>query len=216
MKNIISIILLLLTFFQVKAQKIELITHRKIMIQHNDSSVECSVLNTKKKVRVKTMTTYYWYDKDKILMNQGGFGEKLLDGKYQVLTRNRQLITEGFFKGGTKMGDWKKWNTTGQLLEVFHWSKGQRNGTYQLFNNGSVVEKGCYKNDLLHGKQLAYQKDTTIVTTYKQGKIVPPKEKKEKATPIKKEKAPKSAKETPKKKEKSSIVKEEPKKKKND
>lgn len=209
-KQLISMLIVMLTFYNGKAQKIEEITHRKIYIHHNDSSIECSALLANKGTKANISTTYYWYDKDKILMNQGGFGEKLLDGTYQVVTKNRQLITEGYFKNGAKSGVWKKWNEEGQLLDVYHWKKGQTNGVYQLFNKGVLIEQGQYKNGLLQGKQLIYQKDTTIVNKYKDGKLVLPKEKKEPV--LKEDKKKESSKKPPKEEEKEGVVKDHKKK----
>lgn len=209
-RHLISVLIVMLAFYNVNAQKVEEITHRKIYIHHNDSSIECSVLLSNKRTKANIRTSYYWYDKDKILMNQGGFGDKLLDGLYQVVTKNRQLITEGHFKIGAKSGVWKRWNEQGLLLDVYHWNKGQTNGEYQLFDKGELIEQGQYKNGLLHGKQLIYQKDTTIINKYKEGKLVLPKEKKE---PVLKEgKEKESKKKIPKEKEQEGVVKDHKKK----
>ncbi|KAB2859601.1 MAG: hypothetical protein F9K09_01395 [Flavobacteriales bacterium] len=187
------------------AQKMKELTHREISEHYTDSSIKASILLENKKVRLKNTIDYYWYYNNNIKFNQGDYKGKLLDGDYQVITKNGNLIRKGQFKTGYKVGVWKDWNTKGELLLVQQWNNGQKNGScqkyfdgklieegnynnnklngsYKKFNNDTLIEKGIYKNDLLHGKQVVYQNDTIYsITRYKKGKEVIKKEKKPKA-----------------------------------
>lgn len=209
MKNSIFLLFLLLSFFDAKTQKMETITHREINLHQTDSSIKTSVLIEEKKIKVHTLTNYYWYHNNHISTNQGGYSGKLLDGTYQVTSLKGHLITKGKFKKGKKQGLWKKWDEKGALLSIYQWKNGVKNGTYkhykdgqlialgsyknnkqhgkyQQFNQGKVIEKGYYKKGLLHGKQITYDNNTLASkTSYKEGEKVMPKTKQ-----IKEEKQP--------------------------
>ncbi len=201
MKFGITIILFVLMCYKTFSQKVEEITHREINIHYNDSSVKANILLEQKKIMLNTMTNYYWYYNNAINSNQSDYKGKLLDGEYQVTSKNGQLITKGKLKRGIKLGAWKQWNENGELLALINWENGVKNGKYKKFKNGLVVEqgvyrknkldgnyqkfnteklieKGTYKNGLLHGKQVTFQADTVLNKTYfKKGIEIFPKEK---------------------------------------
>jgi antitoxin component YwqK of YwqJK toxin-antitoxin module len=163
-------------------QKVQDITHRNINIHHQDSSINFNVLTENLQLKPSVNKIYYWYHRDAIYTNQGGYKEKLLDGKYRVNLSTGQLVTEGYFKNGLKIGVWKKWNDKGELLNLSNWEKGLKNGTHEDYGNGHLIKKYNYKNDLLHGKYITYQNDTIYnQVTYKKGELIPiiPKERKE-------------------------------------
>jgi antitoxin component YwqK of YwqJK toxin-antitoxin module len=197
MKNFTLLILLVLSIAKGWTQNIEEITHREVNVHFNDSSIKANVLLSEvKKLRVNSAKVYYWHHNNSIKSNQGDYKGRLLDGNYEVITKDGALITKGFFKQGTKNGVWKKWNQQGQLISTETWLKGMKNGVckkfqngvineklsyaknringrYQKFENGHLIEKRTYKNGALHGKQILYQSDTVLsVTTFKKGVVV--------------------------------------------
>ena len=211
MKYIIILMFLMLSLYHAWGQKMEEITHRTITIHQVDSSIKANVLLEQKKIKPSNSIHYYWYYNNAIHINQGGYEGKLLDGVYQVTSKDGKLITRGNFKKGVKVGKWKKWNTKGQLLNVSNWvngyqsglsktfedgmlvatnayAKGKLNGVSKRFKNDTLLEKNHYKKGLLHGKQIVYQNDTVAnEVNYRLGKEISPKEKKAKT---KKEKSP--------------------------
>ena len=226
-------ITLLLVIFSLQyswGQKVKPISHRLITIHKVDSSIKATVLLEHKKVKPKNLIHYHWYYNNAIHVNQGGYEGKLLDGVYQVISKEGKLIVKGNFQKGVKMGEWKRWDIQGELLTVVHWKSGYRDGVSKTFENGSLVnscvyskgklnglskhyrndtlvEKNHYKKGLLHGKQITYQNDTVASEeNYRLGKELPLKEKK-----VKREKAKKEEK-TVEKEEVPVVKKEETKK----
>lgn len=214
MKALILILIFVFQFYKIEAQKMEDITHRKMIIHHKDSMIECDVLITTD-IKPKKLIPYYWYDRENIFFNQGGFSGKLLDGKYQVFTKNKKLITAGSFKNGTKSKQWREWDAEGKLMNLYSWRKGQKNGVYQLFSEDKLVEEGKYKNGLLQGKQIIYKTDTTVVNYFRGGKMILPKTKKEKQ-PSSNDKNENKQKVVSEKKDKKPLTKENRKTKKDD
>lgn len=161
-------------------QKLEEITHRTINIHHTDSTITLNVLVEKAEIKPKSNIRYYWYHRDVIHSNQGGYKEKLLDGKYQVITKDGKLITEGYFQFGMKIGVWKKWNKKGELLAISKWDKGVQNGNQEEYENGQISKKYNYKKGLLHSKYITYQNDTiSNEVAYKKGVLIEEKPEKE-------------------------------------
>jgi antitoxin component YwqK of YwqJK toxin-antitoxin module len=193
MKNIVIILLLVLSSHAGWTQKIQEITHREINIHFNDSSIKANVLLADKKQHLKNSTDYYWYYNNSIKHNQGDYKGRLLDGEYQVTSKKGDLITKGKFSKGFRSGEWKKWNNQGELIDINNWSKGNKkgkylkyhkgkiiekgsyqknklNGYYFIYENGQLIEKKKYKKGVLHGKQIIYKADTVFSEVlYKKG-----------------------------------------------
>lgn len=196
MKVVIPFLFMILPLFGL-TQKLEEITHRTINIHHSDSTITLNVLVEKTEIKPNSNIHYYWYHRDVIHSNQGGYKEKLLDGKYQVITKQGKLITEGYFQYGMKAGVWKKWNEKGELLSISRWEKGVQNGNHEEYEDGQISKKSSYKKGLLHGKYITFQNDTiSNEVAYKKGILIEEKPEKEvvEKKSKKKEKKPKSKK----------------------
>ena len=182
MRNAIIYTICLLGFFvqQSKAQRLKEVTHREINIHSNDSSIKAMIM-IENKVRPNEKNNYYWYYNNEIKSNRGGYNGKLLDKKYLVTDYQNNLLEQGEFKKGMKSGEWKRWNKKGELITVNNWCKGNKNGAYRKYENGRLIEKGCYRNNRIHGVVRNYASDTlSTKTRYKMGEVVPVKEKKKK------------------------------------
>ncbi len=213
MKQLLNYSFVVFSFFilmnSLSAQKMEEITHREVNIHFADSSIKAYFLLEKEKIRLKPDVYYFWYENNSIKINQGDYKGRLLDGKYEVVNRDGNLITKGQISKGLKINEWKKWNASGHLLAISHWKKGRqtgsfktynngslieegfylmnhKNGTYKKFENDTLIEKGTFKNGVLQGKVTQYANDTVLgITTYKKGKVIIKKEKEDKPEKIK-------------------------------
>lgn len=202
---VFSFFMLMNSFY---AQKMEETTHREVNIHFADSSIKSYFLLGQEKIRLKSDVYYFWYENNSIKINQGDYKGRLLDGKYEIVNRDGNLITKGEIRKGLKVNEWKDWHSNGDLLSVYNWTKGyktgnfkkyktgslieegfylrnHKNGPYKKFENDTLIEKGIYKNGFLDGKIIRYANDTILsVTKYKKGKEAVGKEKKDKRDKI--------------------------------
>jgi len=154
-------------------QQMDIPMEKTVKIVKSDTIVLAKVKTTESNnIKVINDRVYYWYLKDKILSNVGGFHGKLLHGKYEVFVKDK-LIYSGQFSNGLKNALWKQWDVQGNFIETQEWEAGQLQGEKKMYYpKGNVKEQYTYKNNVQHG---VYQKwDENGVLTekgkYKMGK----------------------------------------------
>ncbi|WP_044397244.1 toxin-antitoxin system YwqK family antitoxin [Lacinutrix sp. Hel_I_90] len=126
---------------------------------------------TKEPTHTNTSRTYYWYKSNNIQQSKGGYSGDLLHGEYIQYYITNQLAEKGVFNHGLKTKTWKSWFKNGQLKTVEHYSNGKLNGKFELYgDDGNVVTRGRYKNDIKNGKWIDYIAKDTL--RYKKGKQV--------------------------------------------
>lgn len=80
----------------------------------------------------------------------------MLDGEYIEFYPNKSLKVKGGFSKGQKSGTWITWDDKVEYISSYEWRKGQRNGSFREYNNGTLVRQGHYKDDELNGEVLIY------------------------------------------------------------
>ncbi len=171
LKIYLSLSMVLMTLFSIRAQQIKYIEDlSRIMVKYKDSTIEISTFTKNIPLKLHDNVQYYWYSSNLINKNYGGYSGKLLHGEYLVFTKNKNLLTKGYFKKGTKNGKWKSWYMNGNLKISSNWKKGKLQGAYKkYYQNGNIEISSFYKNGLKNGEYIRYGSDTTIVKHYKLG-----------------------------------------------
>ena len=150
---IISFVIVCVVLFVCKGQN----TTREIIIKHPDSTVIFHVVNEKVDLKLDLNKVYYWYYGNTISKNLGAVSGYILHGKYEVLTKENKLISQGTFEYGLKDGIWQKFYAPGGLKERLTWRKGVLHGTASFYGpTGNPIKKLNYKKGDLHGKQYYY------------------------------------------------------------
>ena len=178
------IIPLLLLCETIEGQEMTIPTKRAVKIVSNDTTVIAEVRTTKQEnLKIDRDKWYYWFDKEKINWNRGGYHNKLLHGTYELFV-NGKLREAGEFNDGLKNGIWKKWSEAGNYYEILEWKKGflhgsytnfhpsgkkkenylykrnKKNGAYKIWNEKEeLIERGNYQKGLKHGTITSYEED---------------------------------------------------------
>lgn len=140
----------------------------ELQINHADSTVNFFISNQKLAPRkLREDVTYTWYDKGRILETEYGYSGKLLDGLFTVHYKNGQLKCLGRFKLGRKVGQWKFWDTEGEITEVHSYSRGGKlkRTRLKVFDVSSVSESNTIGAD--EKKNELEMKDNKPVTNGK-------------------------------------------------
>lgn len=125
------------------------------------------------KVKITSEKIYYWYSANAVHSTQGGFSGKPLNGFYKEFFITKNLKMEGAFKNGLKTGIWKSWTEEGKLIDWVTWKDGLKNGEFRLYDEKNKVKLiGKYRNDRYEGTVRSFDKDSTHVENYSNGKIV--------------------------------------------
>jgi hypothetical protein len=141
----------------------------------NDTLYEVQVRNTPQRFfeSQKPDRIYYWYNSGKILKNQGGYVQNPLHGSCTMKNTEKKLVAQGSYKSGLRSGEWKFWDSYGNLTFTQEYKKGKKHGTAVYYTLGVIVESKQFKHDMLHGKSIVYTKPPQkIVHTYKKGLCV--------------------------------------------
>lgn len=130
--------------------------------------------------------TYFWYYKDAIHYSEGGVFESPLHGEYCFYSLQNNIIHNGHYNKGLKVGIWKHWAPNGLLSEITCWKNGLLHGAQKYYDNKGAIAKIDY-----------YKKGGYIKTLFPKQKRI----KKDKKTKEKKEKKQKTIKKIETKKE---------------
>lgn len=148
--------------------------NNKVIVNFPDHTVYTEIIENGRRIHPSEDKYYYWFNSNDIKRTKGGYDGKLLHGMYRDFYLNKNLKEKGFFKKGLKKGKWIGWYPNGEYKEITTWRNGERNGKTQWFNEqGQLIRKGRYKNDLLTGKvHVFHPGDSVRVIKYKQGEPV--------------------------------------------
>lgn len=146
----------------------------KVTITYPEYTVTADVRPVKQKVIPKKDMEYYWYRANTIIVTQGGYSGKLLNGLYSSFYPNKNLREQGSFKKGVKAGEWKSWWESGSLREVMTWKNGRESGKFFRYDEGGQKkEEGNYRKGKLNGKVVTYVGVDSIKTSfYAAGNVV--------------------------------------------
>lgn len=181
--NVITILLALIAgpFGVAEAQKSKMDMKnlvRNVSVAFPDSTIKAVAFYVNPKVKIDNTAPYYWYYNNQINHNIGGYYGRLLHGVYRVFNKNNQMITEGNFSNGIKIGLWKYWFANGSLKASAMYKNGKLNGEMVYFSlAGEKLRVVEYKNDLMDGSETVFRTDTTIVNKYNNGRLVEKKKK---------------------------------------
>jgi hypothetical protein len=198
---------------------------REIVLNAADTIKKIRIFIANPKVKIEGNKFYAWYQKQIVLHTQGAWSGKLLQGKYESFYPNHNLLEQGIYEKGWKVGLWKQWYADGTLKEQVLWKKGLKHGLFEAFDSrGQLTEKGLYKNGQLQGHfstfvdgvetKVKYRKDKVIIKKHKSNRS-PLSKIKDKSTDIPKPKAGKKDSEKESKTPKEKKIKAEKKPKKN-
>ena len=151
---------------------------QKKLVRQNGYNIECFTSTKQKKADHSKM--YYWFKAGKVHNSESSIGGLLLHNAYSKYYRSNQLAEKGAFNYGLKNDLWTSWFENGLVNEQYNWKNGHKQGDYILNDeDGILVTKGYYKNNLKHGVWINYKTKDTV--SYKLGNIKP-KSKKKKET----------------------------------
>ncbi len=196
--------ILILTFLSICLSGLGQNKFREIIVSKNDTIIKCKVLNNKVKYKPAADTYYFWYRANDVHKNLGGYDGLLLTEDYCVYVNNN-LVEKGYFKNGVKIGEWRNWNTKGEVEKVYTYRNGLLHGACNYYYSSALVKTENYKRGILHGKVMSYENDTVIVSKYRKGvlmvKNIPDKKEKDKPEA----KTPEPGKERVKKEKKTKV-----------
>ncbi|HZY40276.1 MAG TPA: hypothetical protein VFE53_26665 [Mucilaginibacter sp.] len=98
--------------------------YTQIRIVDSTQEIRADVLPYKKDPKIKNDRYYFWYLNNLIHSTQGGYNGQLLNGHYVAFYPDKNLKEQGDFKTGLKDGEWKTWNSKGDLTSVTNWNDG--------------------------------------------------------------------------------------------
>jgi len=82
------------------------------------------------------------YSDDGLGNTQGTYKENVLHGSWKTQT-STQILEEGTYDMGHKIGEWKEYYTNGQLKSLFTFDAGEELGPYERYDTtGVVLDKG--------------------------------------------------------------------------
>lgn len=164
MKNSFLILIILLFIFPLNKEEIQ----RKIFRQ-DGYDIECYVyIKDDKKLDAKRL--YYWYRSQKIHQSLGQSGGNLLHDGYKKYTRDNQLVEQGIFDYGIRVGIWREWYPSGVLKRISNYRHGYRHGQEIVFSiEGNKMMEGKYSKNRKVGRWINYASEDTLY--YKQDSI---------------------------------------------
>lgn len=175
MKSLFIILFLLYSLAPSHAQKFSdaIPETREIVLNAADTIKKIRIFIANPKVKIEGNKFYAWYQKQIVLHTQGAWSGKLLQGKYESFYPNHNLLEQGLYEKGWKVGTWKTWYSDGTLKEQVVWKKGLKHGPFEAFDrNGQLIEKGSYRNGQLHGSFSTFANDEESKVKYRKDKII--------------------------------------------
>ncbi len=116
----------------------------------------------------------YYYELNgniKMILKHKGDG---INAYAEVMNEDGIKMAEGNYKNQRKDGEWKYYNTRGDLSIKESWKDGKREGTtYKYYPSGNVLEQFEFKNDVKDGVWKQFYSDRVIKAegTYVNGKL---------------------------------------------
>lgn len=128
----------------------------KRTVKDRDFTYYFYVSPKERKVPADDNRMYYWLHNGKISNSEGAYYGSLLKGEFSVLDRNDQLTEQGEFKEGLKDGVWRTWDANGYLKNVYSYRNGLLHGANLNYEKGNLISKVQYRRGLKHGKAIYY------------------------------------------------------------
>jgi len=175
MKSLFITFMLLYSIAPINAQKFSdaIPETREIVLNAADTIKKIRIFIANPKVKIKSNRLYAWYQKQIVLHTQGAWSGKLLQGKYESFYPNHNLLEQGTYEKGWKVGLWNQWHADGTLKEQVVWKKGLKHGTFEAFDTrGQLIEKGRYKNGRLQGHFSTFANGAETKVKYRKNKII--------------------------------------------
>jgi hypothetical protein len=181
LKNcLLSLLLGVLTISNLCAQnrKVNPDQIQAVTIQDDTSVVRMHAFLEESDIKHSFNLHYYTYYRERIIVTQGSHLGRLLHGKFQRFSKDMVLLEEGEFEYGLQVEQWKHWRE-GQLYQIAEYKEGQLHGDFEQYDNeGNLHVKSAYKKGELHGETEIYEQGTLSGTEkYRNGELVPVKEK---------------------------------------
>lgn len=76
----------------------------------------------------------------------------VLDGKFKKWYKNGNLMVEGKYKAGKRVGETKTYDENGKIEKICFYKDEVLDGNYETYIDGKLFEKGKYKNGIKIGK----------------------------------------------------------------
>lgn len=179
----IYLLLIIITFSNINAQNC---VKEKIKIEYSDAYDIFYICNNQINIDYKNEKEYYWYSKDlhKQGTTKGGKAGFLLDGKMQTFNLKGNLIGEVNFKSGLRHGEYKYWDSEGEILEFGSCLEGELTKSKSKTEEGWVefdytnkeefflIKKFYTKYDVLSSKESFNFIEQDITTYYSDGKTI--------------------------------------------
>jgi len=99
---------------------------------------------------------YYWQGPSQILRTTGAYDGKLLNGPYQLTSRNGNLLVSGSFHKGLKTGLWRTWQPDGIPITSAHWRRGRQRGKAEMYDDkGQLIRVAKPTSSVAGGQRRA-------------------------------------------------------------
>lgn len=175
MKSLFITFILIYFFTPIHSQKFSdaIPETREVVLNAADTIKKIRIFIANPKVKIRENKFYAWYQKQIVLHTQGAWSGKLLQGKYESFYPNHNLLEQGNYEKGWKVGIWKQWYANGSLKEQVVWKKGLKHGAFEVFDvSGQLVEKGMYRNGRLHGHFSNFSNGEETKVKYRKDKVI--------------------------------------------
>ncbi len=126
------------------------------IINKGDSIQRFRVMNSNMRHGKKENAIYSWFLDGKIRDSQGDFSGKPLDGTYEMIGPNSELLEKGNFKKGSKWGRWTRWWGNGRIKYLNKYKQGWLHGRSVRFDHNGEVQK---RNTFYMGKKEGIEKE---------------------------------------------------------
>ena len=144
--------------------------NNRVILNKGEYIIYAEIAQNRSSREVSDDVFYYWYSANEVKRTQGGYDGKLLHGKYTEFYSDKDLKVQGKFSHGVKIGQWKTWHTNGNLSEIQFWSSSGRRAKFESFDeNGSLIRRGSYRNEKLHGKIRETLQGKTVKRKFRDG-----------------------------------------------
>lgn len=150
---------------------------REMVINYDDTITRIHIFVANPTIKPDAEMVYTWYQKQTVLQTRGSWSGKLLHGKYETFYPNHNLLEQGYYENGHRVGAWSRWYADGEIAERINWKKGIQHGTFEQYDDkGNMTRRGKYRKGFVHGTVHNYVEGQLEKERYKKGKLQLPKE----------------------------------------
>jgi hypothetical protein len=132
-------------------------TETTITLVKGDTVHQVQVLPKGERVQVQAAHFYHYFSGGQLGKAEGAYLGKPLHGSYQQHNRQKQLLEQGVFEKGLKIGEWRQWYPAGHLAAVENYKDGLANGKWIRYApEGGTAWRRSYHKGLPDGKWIEY------------------------------------------------------------